>query len=130
MPVAVFSVGCGFGTERFTAPTFANMLVVSLGVAISAYGEANFVLAGVLLQLLAICTESTRLSMTQVLLQRSGLKLNPITTLYYVAPCSLAFLSLPWVLLEAAPLADWVAAGPTVSGAVFLSNAVSYLPFN
>lgn len=65
MPVAVFVIGCSIGTERFSLVTLGNMLVVSLGVAVSAYGEINFVLMGVVLQLLAICTESTRLSLTQ-----------------------------------------------------------------
>lgn len=101
MPVAVFVIGCSIGTERFSLVTLGNMLVVSLGVAVSAYGEINFVLMGVVLQLLAICTESTRLSLTQILLQNSGLKLNPITTLYYVAPCSLLFLTIPFCFIEA-----------------------------
>lgn len=39
MPVAVFVVGCVFGTERYSGGTFANMMVVSLGVAIASYGE-------------------------------------------------------------------------------------------
>lgn len=50
-------------------------------------GEIHFVLIGVALQLVAIVLESFRLTMTQLLLQSKGIKLNPITTLYYVAPC-------------------------------------------
>ena len=41
MPVAVFVVGCAFSTEKYNGGTLANMLVVSLGVAIAAYGECN-----------------------------------------------------------------------------------------
>ena len=37
-------------------------------------------------------------------LQRRGLSLNPITSLYYIAPASLAFLSIPWFFIEASPL--------------------------
>ena len=44
-------------------------------------GELNFVVIGVVLQMCSICTESTRLVLVQILLQRRGLKLNPITTL-------------------------------------------------
>lgn len=33
--------------------------------------------------------------------QSRGLKLNPITTLYYVAPCCFGFLLVPWLFLEA-----------------------------
>lgn len=36
--------------------------------------------------------------------QRRGLTLNPITTLYYIAPASFAFLSIPWFFIEARPL--------------------------
>jgi hypothetical protein len=38
MPVAVFAVGCGFGTEKFSSLTLGNMLVISLGVAVASYG--------------------------------------------------------------------------------------------
>ena len=44
-------------------------------------GELNFVLLGVVLQLVSICTESTRLTLVQLLLQSRGLKLNPVTTM-------------------------------------------------
>ena len=30
----------------------------------------------------------------------TGITLNPITSLYYVAPCCLAFLSVPWIFVE------------------------------
>ena len=32
MPVAVFAVGCAFGTESFTMNTLINMVVVTAGV--------------------------------------------------------------------------------------------------
>lgn len=37
-------------------------------------------------------------------MQRRGLSLNPITTMYYIAPASLAFLSIPWFFIEAKEL--------------------------
>lgn len=100
MPVAVFSVGCVFGTDRFNWPTFLNMMLVTVGVAIASFGELNFNLTGVLFQLSSIATESIRLVLVQILLQSRGLKLNPITTLYYVAPCCFGFLLLPFFALE------------------------------
>ena len=42
MPVAVFAVGCLFGTEKYNGGTFVNMLIVSLGVAIASYGRFSF----------------------------------------------------------------------------------------
>ncbi|CAI9100153.1 OLC1v1037095C1 [Oldenlandia corymbosa var. corymbosa] len=38
--------------------------------------------------------------MIQVLLTSKGISLNPITSLYYVAPCCLIFLSVPWIVVE------------------------------
>lgn len=49
-------------------------------------GELDFSWLGVSYQLAAIALESVRLTMTQLLLQGHGVKLNPITTLYFVAP--------------------------------------------
>eukprot|EP00891_Asterochloris_glomerata_P003318 jgi/Astpho2/3318/e_gw1.00054.52.1_t len=128
MPVAVFIVGCAFKTEKFSTNVFGNMLVVSLGVAIASYGELNFVVIGVVLQMCSICTESTRLVLVQILLQRRGLKLNPITTLYYVAPCCLAFLVLPFAMLELPKIMN----DPKVNlnPAIFLSNAAAAFGLN
>ena len=100
MPVSVFMVGCLIGNEKFKLSTFANMLLIALGVTIASYGEINFNAFGVVLQLGSIATESVRLVLVQLLLQSRGLKLNPITTLYYVAPCCFLFLLVPFFGLE------------------------------
>ena len=70
----------------------------------ASYGEINFVVIGVIMQLISVATESVRLSLVQILLQRRGLSLNPITTLYYIAPASFAFLSIPWWFIESSAL--------------------------
>ena len=44
MPVAVFGVGCGFGTEKFSWGTMNNMILVTIGVAIASYGAGGAVL--------------------------------------------------------------------------------------
>lgn len=128
MPVAVFVVGCSFGTEKYSIQTFSNMLLISLGVCIASYGEINFVIIGVLLQLLSIGTESTRLTLVQILLQRRGLKLNPITTLYYIAPCCFGFLLIPFAFIEAPKLLN----DPSVvySPFIFFSNAACAFGLN
>ena len=101
MPVAVFSIGCVFKTETFSWPIFSNMILVTIGVAIASFGEINFNVVGVMFQMGAIVAESIRLVLVQLLLQARGLKLNPITTLYYVAPCCFVFLLIPFFFLEA-----------------------------
>ena len=57
------------------------LLTDSLPITCLPAGELNFVLIGVILQLVSICTESTRLTLVQLLLQSRGLKLNPVTTM-------------------------------------------------
>ncbi|XP_078428802.1 putative sugar phosphate/phosphate translocator At2g25520 [Wolffia australiana] len=100
MPVAVYSIGVLFKKETFKSQSFGNMVGISLGVAIAAYGEAHFDAWGVTLQLGAVAFEATRLVLIQILLTSKGINLNPITSLYYVAPCCLVFLSVPWVIVE------------------------------
>ncbi|BDA42040.1 probable sugar phosphate/phosphate translocator At5g25400 [Coccomyxa sp. Obi] len=122
MPVAVFATGCAFGIESFSTSTLVNMVVVTAGVAIASYGEINFVVIGVVLQLISVMTESTRLTM------RRGLSLNPVTTMYYIAPASFAFLSIPWFFIECRPLL----ADTTISfdAHIFVSNAAAAFGLN
>ncbi|KAJ4826570.1 hypothetical protein Tsubulata_008520 [Turnera subulata] len=100
MPVAVYSIGVLFKREPFKSDTMANMLSISFGVAIAAYGEARFDSWGVILQLGAVAFEATRLVLIQILLNSKGISLNPITSLYYVAPCCFVFLLVPWFFVE------------------------------
>lgn len=118
MPAAVYGVGCLLGTESFARSRAVNMLVVTVGVAAASAGEVSLSLLGVALQLGSVATESTRLALVQILLQqkptrrcRSGnrssssppeakIALNPVTTMYYLAPVSLLCLSLPWLAFE------------------------------
>ena len=100
MPVAVYSIGVLFKKETFRSASMLNMLSISFGVAIAAYGEARFDLRGVALQLAAVAFEATRLVLIQILLTSKGISLNPITSLYYVAPCCLCFLLVPWIFVE------------------------------
>jgi len=66
MPVAVYSIGVGFAKEVFKCSTMSNMLLITLGVGIAAYGEAKFNLQGVTFQLSAVAVEATRLVLIQV----------------------------------------------------------------
>ncbi|KAM7490128.1 hypothetical protein LguiA_033049 [Lonicera macranthoides] len=100
MPVAVYSIGICFKKENYKGETMANMISISIGVAIAAYGEAKFDSWGVLLQLGAVAFEATRLVMIQILLTSKGITFNPICSLYYVAPCCLVFLFVPWLFVE------------------------------
>lgn len=100
MPVAVYSIGVLMKREGFKSDTMLNMVGISVGVAIAAYGEALFNAWGVILQLGAVAFEATRLVLIQILLTSKGITLNPITSLYYIAPCCFAFLAIPWICVE------------------------------
>ena len=75
------------GTDKLRCDVFFNMLLVSVGVVVSSYGEIHFNVVGTVYQVTGIFAEALRLVLTQVLLQKKGLTLNPITSLYYIAPC-------------------------------------------
>ncbi|EFJ40110.1 hypothetical protein VOLCADRAFT_100128 [Volvox carteri f. nagariensis] len=100
MPVTVFLVGVLLGTEKYSHMYALNMVVVGIGIATASYGEINFNFVGVIFQIGSIVTESFRLCLIQLLLQASGIKLNPVTTLYYVAPACFVFLCIPFAFLE------------------------------
>lgn len=41
---------------------------------------------GVALQVLSIISEALRLTLVQLLLQRKGITMNPVSTMFYVSP--------------------------------------------
>ncbi|KAF3327165.1 putative sugar phosphate/phosphate translocator [Carex littledalei] len=112
MPVAVYSTGILFKKDNYNSSIMLNMLSISLGVAVAAYGEARFDVWGVTLQLAAVAFEATRLVLIQILLTSKGISLNPITSLYYVAPCCFVFLALPWSVVELPRLRTMTAIQP------------------
>lgn len=127
MPVATLIMAVLCGTDKLRWDVFFNMLLVSVGVVVSSYGEIHFNIVGTVYQVTGIFAEALRLVLTQVLLQKKGLTLNPITSLYYIAPCSCAFLFIPWYFLENS--------GMQVSQIqfnfwIFFSNAVCALALN
>lgn len=128
MPVAVFASGCLMGTETYSNAQLAVLLVITGGVAIASFGELNFVILGVIVQLTSICTESLRLTLVQILLQKRGLTLNPITTMYYIAPASFVCLSIPWALMELPRLVEDSTVSLDIP--IFLSNAMAAFALN
>lgn len=101
MPMLVYAVGCMLGTEVFATHTCWILVVVVTGVLVASYGEVVFVLMGVVFQVASLLSEATRLTLVQLLLQSKGIKLNPISSLYYIAQVCLMCLILPLGLLEA-----------------------------
>lgn len=128
MPAAVYTAGCLLGTEKYAHDYALNMFIVTLGVAAASYGELNFNLIGAIFQGGSIITESSRLVLIQILLQQRGIKLNPITTLYYIAPACFVFLMIPFAFLEMPTLltsTDW-----TLNPGLLLVSAASAFALN
>lgn len=128
MPCVVYTCGILFKLEKFKARTMMNMLVISVGVAIASYGELNFHLTGFVLLLGSIFAEALRLIGIQVLLTRADIKLNSITTLYYVSPVCFVFLIIPFIAVELPELrkADLT----DLSAAVLFGNALLAFALN
>jgi len=59
--------------------------------------------------------------LVQILLQSKGLKLNPITTLYYIAPACFVCLGVPWIFLELPKITTDT--NITWDPTIFISNA-------
>ena len=100
IPVATFLIGCIARLETFKWLSLINVVVISVGVMIASYGELNFNVVGVALQMASVVIEAVRLIMVQILLQSKGLKMNPITSLYYISPVCFVCIILPYAMLE------------------------------
>eukprot|EP00899_Mesostigma_viride_P013908 jgi/Mesvir1/22518/Mv18543-RA.1 len=100
MPVLVFSLGCLYGTEKFSREKLLNVIAIACGVAIASIGEINFGWFGFFLQMASLVVEALRLLLMQALLQSRGVVMNPITTVYYVSPAAALCLLLPFVVRE------------------------------
>eukprot|EP00924_Labyrinthula_sp_SR-Ha-C_P015492 maker-scaffold_4-snap-gene-1.38-mRNA-1 protein AED:0.14 eAED:0.14 QI:33/0.83/0.85/1/1/1/7/718/365 len=63
-----------------------STVIISLGIALAVYGEANFSLFGSILVLGASAIGGYRWALTQVLMNKIGLKLDSVVTLYLISP--------------------------------------------
>ncbi|KAJ6301589.1 hypothetical protein OIU77_015821 [Salix suchowensis] len=100
MPVAVFVLGVAAGLEMMNCRMLFIMSVISFGVLVASYGEININWIGVVYQMGGVVGEALRLIFMEILVKRKGLKLNPVSVMYYVSPCSALCLFIPWIFLE------------------------------
>lgn len=86
---------------------------------------------GVSLQLLSIIAEAARIVLIQILLQRQGLKLNPLSTMYYVAPACIVCLLPAALVLELPALRQKLARDdPLPSVSMFALNGIGAVTLN
>ncbi|WZY95544.1 hypothetical protein YC2023_067873 [Brassica napus] len=100
MPVAVFILGVAAGLEMMSCRMLLIMSIISFGVLVASYGELNINWIGVVYQMGGVVGEALRLIFMEILVKRKGIKLNPISLMYYVSPCSAVCLFVPWIFLE------------------------------
>jgi hypothetical protein len=128
MPCVVYLVGVSFKIETFKVGTMANMVILAIGIAVASYGELNFHAFGFTLLIASILAEAIRIVSIQLLLTASDIKLNSVTTLYYVSPACFVFLTLPFVFLELPAMLD--AEDIKTNPLVLLSSAVLAFALN
>ena len=129
MPCVVYIVACVMKVETFRGKTMANMIVITTGVTIASYGEINFNWTGMTLLLASIACEAVRVVSIQLLLTSADIKLNSVTTLYYVSPACLVFLCAPFAFIEA-PKMMASEEDINLNPAVLLSNAAVAFALN
>jgi drug/metabolite transporter (DMT)-like permease len=97
-PVAVLLFSSLLGLERPACLEVGIVVVICVGVAMTSLGEAAFSLLGFTFQSLAILFESSRLVLTNILLK--SLKLDPLSSLYYIAPMCSLFIGVSFLVFE------------------------------
>ncbi|KAG2576550.1 probable sugar phosphate/phosphate translocator At3g14410 isoform X1 [Panicum virgatum] len=106
MPVAVFLLGAAFGLEEMSYKMLAIMSVISIGVIVASVGEITISWVGVVYQMGGVVAEALRLIFIEIFLKKKGVKLNLISMMYYVSPCSALCLFIPWLFLEKPKMDD------------------------
>lgn len=88
-PIITLVVGILFGIDAATLPLCGSLLVIALGVFMSSYAEAEFVLAGFLAMLAAETAEAGKVVLMQKLM--AGNKLHVLEGLLcFAPPCALS----------------------------------------
>lgn len=88
-PCITLVVGVLFQVDAFTSPLVASLVVIGMGVALSSYAEAAFVLAGFLAMMAAEVAEAGKVVLMQKLM--AGMKLHVLEGLLcFAPPCAIA----------------------------------------
>ena len=123
-PVAVLVVSFCTGLEKVTFLEVLIVTVICTGVAIASVGETNFSWIGFIFQSLAICFESSRLVLTNILMKQ--LKLDPLSSLYYIAPLCLCFILPAHLYFEFSKLPWDVMLTTKFAGVMLASGGVAF----
>ncbi|KAG9138469.1 hypothetical protein Leryth_012751 [Lithospermum erythrorhizon] len=75
------------GLEMMCCRMLLIMSLISCGVLVASYGEIDINWVGVVYQMGGVVGEALRLIFMEIFVKRKGIKLNPLTVMYYVSPC-------------------------------------------
>jgi hypothetical protein len=93
------------GAELFMWSKLQIVTLVCFGVMLAVTGELHFHMSGFLCQCLSSVSECARIVLIGQLLNKSGLKMDPLTAVSYYAPLCLVFL-VPFAFVTEVP-SDW-----------------------
>ncbi|KAJ3070165.1 hypothetical protein HDU98_006806 [Podochytrium sp. JEL0797] len=109
-PVAVLIAMYAMDIEKVDTLVLVKVSVIVVGVIVASYGEIEFVLVGVVFQVIGIAMEATRLVMVQQLLKEY--KMDPLVSLFYFAPTCAVMNAVACLIIE----------GPYLTFTVFQQN--------
>jgi drug/metabolite transporter (DMT)-like permease len=101
-PVAVLIFSFIAGLESPTYMEVNIVTIICVGVALTSVGESYFSWTGFTFQCLGILAESSRLVLTNLIMKT--LKLDPLSSLYYIAPLCSVFTGIACLIFEAQDL--------------------------
>ncbi len=123
-PVAVLVFSYFAGLEKSSWTEVQIVSLICVGVAMTSVGETFFSMTGFTFQSLAICAESSRLVLTNILLKE--LKLDPLSTLYYIAPPCAFLIGILCLIFEFQDLPFDRMMTPAFSTILLLNGAVAF----
>lgn len=101
-PVAVLIFSYFSGLEKTSFTELYIVVIICVGVALTSIGETYFSFIGFTCQSFAILFEASRLVLVNMLMK--SLKLDPLSSLYYVAPVCAVCIGIPCLYFEASQL--------------------------
>jgi len=97
-PVCILLLSAVARISTITLTDSAGVLLILVGLSLSAVGEVSFDAIGFFLQCTSIIADSLRCVLLQIALQRKSS--SALSTLYYTAPFAFMSLSIPFVTYE------------------------------
>merc|ERR1719359_2405436 len=110
--VLIYFASFLLGLERYSRTSAILVAGIFMGAAVAAYGEINFSLFGLFVQLGSQVFEVTKVLTQNVLMSSKGQKLDPLTMVLFMAPVSFVLISIFFIAchydqLEQVYLATW-----------------------